>query len=656
MNTLRLSFLLLAAGPAIAAPPPETTKLSGPLVSGGTVWDYKTSPDGKWVVYHADQEVDQQNDIYRVAAGGGAAIKLSADLPAGGDVLFSSSYEIAPDSSRVVYLADQELDGHFDLYSVLLVDGSRIKLSNPDFAAQAGAFLITPDSTRVVYVEAGTLYVQPIGGGGRTALTTGTPIAITPDSLELIFQQTTPELRYFGIPLAGGSPTLLFDPPNDASFTTPMIPSPDSTRVLFERQQSSAPIPSGRYDVLSSSTLSSGTHHEYYRVSGSCCSIAFSGVTPVPVDGAHRVIWADNSGLGDLQQELYSEPLEGGAQTVLATIPYPNPIQAQITADPTAVLYRGGHLFKVPVTGGSSLDLSGALVAGGEITDFTSSTDAGWVVYRADQTVDDVFDLHATPLAGGTPDNLTDSSGAIDVQPDFALASGSNAVVYRADPYVDEQQELLSVAVVGGPRLQLSSIQPAGGDVVEDGWSVTGDGRHVIYLADQETDGVVELFSARLRTACAGGFTEEDGDGVCSADNCPATHNPSQVDDDGDGAGDACDCAPADADVRRPPEIPGMLAERLGTGSVRLSWPSVIGADSYALTRGLLSALAPGQYGDCLVIGVADTFYDDGDEPGDDQGFAYLVQGVSVSCGPGPFGQGAGGERINEDPQACYAP
>ena len=44
----------------------------------------------------------------------------------------------------------------------------------------------------------------------------------------------------------------------------------------------------------------------------------------------------------------------------------------------------------------------------------------------------------------------------------------------------------------------------------------------------------------------------------------------------------------------------------------------------------------------------------DGDLPAISDGYAYLVQGVNLICGPGALGQDSSGvERVNSDPGAC---
>jgi hypothetical protein len=92
----------------------------------------------------------------------------------------------------------------------------------------------------------------------------------------------------------------------------------------------------------------------------------------------------------------------------------------------------------------------------------------------------------------------------------------------------------------------------------------------------------------------------------------------------------------------------------LPAGGVTLSWTSVPEADWYAVTRGTLSALAPGQLGSCLDPAVVGTQLDDLELPEIGEGYAYLVNAVGATCGPGSLGDDSTGEeRINNDAAAC---
>jgi len=146
---------------------------------------------------------------------------------------------------------------------------------------------------------------------------------------------------------------------------------------------------------------------------------------------------------------------------------------------------------------------------------------------------------------------------------------------------------------------------------------------------------------------------DSDGDGSGNAcDNCPLEENADQKDQDGDGAGDVCDCLPGDPLVRPSDEVAGVTHAVLPGGS-RLVWDETAGADSYSVTRGLLSGLGTGQYGTCLMTGILGEQFDDLDPPSAGAGFAYLVQGDSL-CGPGTLGfDGNGAERVNSDPETC---
>jgi dipeptidyl aminopeptidase/acylaminoacyl peptidase len=155
----------------------QPTRLNPPLVAGGKVREvsFEITPDSSRVIYLADQEVDERFELYSVPIGGGPATKLNGSLINGGDV--ATTFKIDSSSGRVVYLADEDTNDVFELYSVLETGSGFVKLNpTPAEGGDVLSFQIDPTSERVVYIaeqdnaNLNELYSVPLSGGASVKL------------------------------------------------------------------------------------------------------------------------------------------------------------------------------------------------------------------------------------------------------------------------------------------------------------------------------------------------------------------------------------------------------------------------------------------------------------------------------------------------------
>ena len=137
---------------------------------------------------------------------------------------------------------------------------------------------------------------------------------------------------------------------------------------------------------------------------------------------------------------------------------------------------------------------------------------------------------------------------------------------------------------------------------------------------------------------------DDDGDGTGEA--CDA-------DDDNDGVADPVDCAPLDSAQGRPPDPAPLLLS--GTSPTSLTWPVSLTADRWDVSRGLLSSLAPANYGGCFADDLSQPAATDTSLPPVGDGWYYLVRGEDAGCGgSGIWGtNSSGSERVNGNSSAC---
>ncbi len=396
----------------------------------------------------------------------GAAVRINSDLPVDGDVL--SGVAIAPNSQRVVYIADQDANNQMEVYSAPIGGGGApVQLNDPLTATQdVASFVITADSSRVVYrvVDAtplgpATLHSVPIGGGSVTRLdetsapsSAVTDYVVSPDGLRVVFEELTQGVvpgpatgQWRSVPTAGGSVVSVVPPvPFIAQMVGRPVFTPDSQRVVVRGE--------------------------------------------ITTDGV---------------SDLWSYPAAGGPGVRLNPdlVAGGNVTQVQVTADSGTAVYVADQLtdgveelFAVSVTGGPADRINAGLVMGGDVSGFTLAPDSANVVYRADQDVDDTAEIYVVPVSGGLATQLNGAFVAGGNVGDMLISPDSSRVVYGADELVDNRTELFSVPLTGGSRIRLNPELPAGG-AVAPGALITPDGTKVVYAAEQDADGLTEMFS-----------------------------------------------------------------------------------------------------------------------------------------------------------------
>lgn len=224
----------------------------------------------------------------------------------------------------------------------------------------------------------------------------------------------------------------------------------------------------------------------------------------------------------------------------------------RISSDGERVVYLSNQnlvteLFSVPTGGGVVTRLSADLTFPRNVEVFSQisrsaspfqiSPDNARVVYVSDQNTDDVFELYSVPIAGGNFVRLNANlprGGDVYAQgdgfstssiPDFRISSDGERVVYVADQATDNVFELFSVPIEGGVPVRLNSnLASAFSDVVE--YQISPDGQRVVYLADQNSSDRFELFSVPITGGTAvqlnqnlGGSSDVSGDFRISSDS-----------------------------------------------------------------------------------------------------------------------------------------
>ena len=461
-------------------------RLSGPYQN--VTFGFRVSPDGSRVVYRASRDdivfTSQGYELFSAPVDGSSpAVRISQPLGAVGTV---GTFEISPDSSRVVYLAEPYRTDTVELF-MTAIDGSSppVHLNQPfhrfgttvsghrvddPIEREVQHFRISPDGSRVVYeadqdrASVFELYAVPIDRSQRPrklhpSLDSGrvTLMGISPDSQRVLFLGLGGQLHSAAIDASGPAIALTEPPLLPGSCGTVTI-TPDSSRVVFVARTEGSNFSELFSVPLDGSQSPTRLSAAFPQGSEGFCALNTPGFKLSPV-GDRVVYGAEQATLGVL--ELFSVPVDGSA----------------------------------PAT-----KLNPALPSGGNVWTFEISPDGTRVVYGAEQDVDGLFEVFAVPIDGSAapvqingPVVAGGGAGSASISPDGLR------VLYRADKDTNDVFELFSAPLRGGQSVKASAPLVAGGDVQLPGslgfpfYGITPDGTRVVYVADQETDERFEL-------------------------------------------------------------------------------------------------------------------------------------------------------------------
>ena len=491
---------------------------------GGDVADALLAPVGARVVFRADPHEEGVYRLFSAPVDGSAS---PVELSGAPGMRIQSGYQISPDGLRVVYLADADTRDVFELYSVA-IDGSAAPVKLSGTMAEGGdvrtGFRIAPDGTRVVYTadwlnDTDYLLISvQIDGSSGPVIINGPFVAgsdvepdfrISSDGTRVVYssdEDTNGVLELFSTSIASSAPIKLNAPLPVGGDVLEFELAPDGSQVVYRADQDvdglnelfSVPI-----DASASPAQLNGV-----LVSGGAVQPSFA-ISP---DGDAVVYLADE--VLDEKFELFSAPIDASVASIKVSgtmVPTGDVANASgafaVTPDSAQVVFVADkdinnldELFVGPLDASAEpIQLNDTLGVGGDVVlPFRISPTGARVVYSADRNSDELFELFSAPISGGTVVQLNGplvAGGDVDTSPNgFRIGPGGNRVIYRADQDTDGVNELYVVPIdasAGADKLNDPLV--AGGAVTAFQFNVNG-GR-VLYVADQDADEMFELHS-----------------------------------------------------------------------------------------------------------------------------------------------------------------
>jgi len=243
----------------------SAARLSGALPPLGDVMEFAITPDGARVVYRADQVRDTHFDLFSVplsgfpphaTSGGGRRTRITLLSAVGPDGNVRPDWKLSPDGLQVVYRADPTAAGVVELLRVP-VDGSTAPVALSGVLPAAGdvsSFVVAPDQSRIAFLadlrddDVVEPYSVPFAGGAVVPLDvlpffSDVRLArIDPSSHDLVFladRRQASVLELFRVPLDGSRPARMLNLPlaSNRDVLDDFVPLRDGTVYRADQQQ-----------------------------------------------------------------------------------------------------------------------------------------------------------------------------------------------------------------------------------------------------------------------------------------------------------------------------------------------------------------------------------------------------------------------------------
>ena len=430
-------------------------------------------------------------------------------------------WSVTPDGARVLYRVTD--GGTTDLFSASLVDGTHVRLNEPLvhlLRTVAEDYACTADGAWVVYrapqdSDVHELFAVPADRSApphklNAPLPAGRDVErfrVAPAGLRVAFTASTGAGVYAdlqSVPADGSDLPVELNPGADDYYGSSFQFSPDGGRVAFVLNNTLFSVPSdaSALPVLLGPRRNGILRFDFTRDSS-------------------RVLFVNQT---VTSYELFVIPSDAsGPMLTLSETITPDVFHAEFTPAGDRVVFSvtvngGEHLYSAPSDDSSPpVRLDGCVLTGqaaaGVLSDrpFQIAADGTRVVYRADQEVDEQFELYSAPIDGSAASLRLNGTltGVRDVF-DFRLSPDGRSVAYRSNQELATRLDLFHVPLGGGPLVKVDAELVLDGHVgrlrtgglglpiVEGDYFTFTAGGALVYLADQEVDEDHQLYVTLL--------------------------------------------------------------------------------------------------------------------------------------------------------------